>query len=521
MQENDFNYSQEIEKYLTTIAKQSGIVFTGTFIGYILGLVSNFVLARLYGPKILGQYSLVLATVNIISIFTIFGFNNGLVKYISRYRVTKQTKRLNEIIKIAFIYGALFSLIGAILLFLLKDIVANNVFKDSGLVNCLVYGSWLIIPFTLIKILNGLYRGFKQLQYPVISNEIISRIIFSIIIIVFALLNFKNTPIVIASSLFAQMFVVFYLIGKVYTLKIDFKNILLGQIDNNLREKKIKKEFLIYSSTLIFISFMNIILTKIDKIMLGIYMTSEVVGIYNIAATVAGLITFLLVSSNMIFSSVISELYSVNKIKLLGDLYSTITKWIIILTLPVVISMIFFSDTILRFFGEAYIIGSSALIILALGQMINAIVGANGSILSMCGHERLLLKNNISMAIMNIIFNAILIPKFGILGAAIATGFSIATINIIKIFQVKYLLNIIPYNKEYLSILFNLPVVFLSSFLVKMYWDNIWSVFVITAVNIGISIFVSYQFKTKLDESIFEKFKSKIKELLIRSCQND
>jgi len=45
MQENDFNYSQEIEKHLTTIAKQSGIVFTGKFIGYILGLLSNFVLA--------------------------------------------------------------------------------------------------------------------------------------------------------------------------------------------------------------------------------------------------------------------------------------------------------------------------------------------------------------------------------------------------------------------------------------------------------------------------------------------
>jgi len=516
MQENDLNYSQEIEQHLTTVAKQSGIVFTGKFIGYILGLVSNFVLARFYGPKILGQLALVLAVVNIISIFTIFGFNNGLVKYISRYKVTKQTKRLNEIIKIAFIYSVLFSIIGAIVLFLLKDIVANSIFKDSGLVNCLVYGSWLIIPLTISSIFNGLYRGFKQLQYPVISNEIIRRIVFSTIIIIFAFLNIKNTPIVITSLLFTQILVIFYLIGKVSTLKIDFKNILLIPIKNTLKEKKIKKEFLIYSSTLIFISFMNIILTKIDKIMLGIYMTSEVVGIYNIAATVAGLITFLLVSSNMIFSSVISELYSVNKIKLLGDLYSTITKWIIILTLPIVISILFFSDTILRFFGEAYIVGSSALIILALGQMINTFAGANGSILSMCGHERLLLKNNISMAIINIIFNAILIPKFGILGAAIATGFSIATINIIKIFQVKFLLNIIPYNKEYFFILIILIVVCLSSLIIKIYWNSIISVILITVINMGISLFISYNFKSNLDDIMFEKFKRKIKLMLIK-----
>jgi O-antigen/teichoic acid export membrane protein len=516
MQENDFNYSQEIEKHLTTVTKQSGIVFTGKFIGYIFGLVSNFILARFYGPKILGQFALVMVTVNIISIFTIFGFNNGLVKYISRYRITNKTKRLNEITKIAFTYGVLFSVIGAILLFLLKDIVANSIFKDSGLVNCLIYGSWLIIPLTLIKIFNGLYGGFKQLQYPVISNAIIGRIIFLIIVIISALLNFKNTPIVIASSLFAQILVVFYLVGKVSTLKIDFKNILLIPIDNTLKEKKVKKEFLIYSSTLILVSFMNIILHRIDKIMLGIYMTSEVVGIYNITVTVAGLITFLLVSSNMIFSSVISELYSVNKIKMLGNLYSTITKWMIIFTLPIFIAILFFPDTILNFFGEAYTIGSTALVILALGQMINVFVGANGSILNMCGHEKLLLINNISVAIINIIFNAILIPKIGISGAALATGMSIAIINTVKILEVKFLFGIIPYNKEYYFILINLLVMCLSSFITKIYWNNIVSVVMVTVINIGLSIFISYKFKSNLDKIMFDKFKVKLKMMLAR-----
>ena len=516
MQENDFNYSQEIEQYLTTIAKQSGIVFTGKFIGYILGLVSIFVLARFYGPKILGQYALVLATVNIISIFTVFGFNNGLVKYISRYRATNQTKRLNEIIKIAFVYGTLLAIIGAILLFLLKDIVANGIFKDSGLVNCFIYGSWLVIALTLISIFNGLYRGFKKLQYPTISNEIIRRIIFLIIIIILALLGIKNTQVTIISLLLAQILVIFYLIGKISALKINFKKILLTSVNITRKNQGIKKEFLIYSSTLVFISFMHIILTKIDKVMLGIYMTSEVVGIYNIAATVAGLIKFLLVSSNMIFSPIISELYSSHRIKMLNELYSTITKWIIILTFPIVVSIIFFSTTIMKFFGEEYIFGANALIILALGLMINAFVGANSYILSMCGHEKLLLMNNILMAIINIIFNAILIPKIGILGAAISTGISIAIINIIKVFQVNFLLNIIPYNKEYLSLLFNLPVIFLSSFLIKIYWDNILSVFIITLVNISISIFISYKFKSKLDEIMFEKFKVKIKVMLAR-----
>jgi len=49
--------------------------------------------------------------------------------------------------------------------------------QDFDLVNCLIYGSWLVVPLTIISIFNGLYRGFKQLQYPVISNETIRRIV--------------------------------------------------------------------------------------------------------------------------------------------------------------------------------------------------------------------------------------------------------------------------------------------------------------------------------------------------------
>jgi O-antigen/teichoic acid export membrane protein len=213
----------------------------------------------------------------------------------------------------------------------------------------------------------------------------------------------------------------------------------------------------------------------------------------------------------MIFSPIISEIYSSRKIKMLGDLYSTITKWIIIFTLPIVISIVFFSNTIMKFFGQAYTIGSSALVILALGQMINVFVGANGIILNMSGHERLLLINNISMAIINIIFNAILIPKIGILGAAISTGMSISIVNIVKLFEVKFLLGLIPYNKEYFFILINLLIICLSSFITKIYWNNIISVVIITIINMGISMLISYKFKSNLDEIMFEKFKRKIK----------
>ena len=120
------------------------------------------------------------------------------------------------------------------------------------------------------------------------------------------------------------------------------------------------------------------------------------------------------------------------------------------------------------------------------------------------------------MAVINVILNAILIPKIGILGAAISTGMSIAIINTVKVFEVKFLLGIIPYNKEYFFILLNLLVICFSSFTTKLYWNNIVSVIIITIVNMGISVFISYKFKRELDKIIIDKIVTKAKTIFAK-----
>ena len=249
--------------------------------------------------------------------------------------------------------------------------------------------------------------------------------------------------------------------------------------------------------------------------MIGIYKSSTMVGIYNIAARIGTLASFLLTSSNAIFSATISELYQSDKIKTLENIYSTITKWLIILTAPIILSMIFYSDIILSFFGQEYIKASNVLVLLALGQMISVSVGANGFILSMTGHEKLFLFDNFIMAITNIVLNIVLISRYGILGAALATCISVAVFNIIKVFQVKRLLNIIPYRKNYFHIIINFftMIVTIVSINKLLPYDNIIIVIIITIINLILSVSISYKFKDGFDEIVFNKLSIKINRL--------
>ena len=107
-------------------------------------------------------------------------------------------------------------------------------------------------------------------------------------------------------------------------------------------------------------------------------------------------------------------------------------------------------------FGNSFKSGAFILVILALGQFINVITGSVGYLLMMSGNERLLRNNIIFIAVLNLTLNLLLIPKYGILGAAISTSVSLALQNIISMVIVKYRLGIwtfplFPRNKEYIA----------------------------------------------------------------------
>lgn len=500
---------KELESHLVKTTKQSGIVFISKFIGYILGFAINFIMARYYGAEIMGQYTLINTYIQMILIFTIFGLDNGMVKYVARYNSKNDEKTVYKVIKIALTYTIILSLIGTIITFVFRKYI-GLIFNDNILANSLVIGSFLIIPRTINRLFGGIYRGFKQIKYYILAKQVYTKLIRIVLLIIFIFFNIDTLNNVIITLLISSLFISIFLFYQFKNFDINLKKIIFDIFNFNNNNKKIRNQLLSYSSTMILISFMSVILSRTDRVMIGIFSSSSSVGIYNIAATVGGLATFLLSSSNMAFAPIISELYTQDKVSILNDLYSTITKWIVMFTLPIIVTIIIFPETILSVFGAEYIDAKYVLILIALGHMINAFVGANGLILNMSGHERFELYNNIMMSVINIILNLILIPRFGILGAAIATCLSITTINILKVIEVKKYLNIFPYNKEFLITLLGFLVNVGFALSVKIYFNNIGVVIIITTINLLLSLVLLFINKNELDLLLFKRVKNKL-----------
>jgi O-antigen/teichoic acid export membrane protein len=189
-----------------------------------------------------------------------------------------------------------------------------------------------------------------------------------------------------------------------------------------------------------------------DRLILGFFLKSADVAVYNIGALIASLTVFVLFSFNMIYSPVIADVYHRDRVDLLQNLFRSITRWVIIFTLPMYAWILAAGVPTLSVFGKEFVRGYVPLVLLATGQMASACTGSVGITLAMTGHQKYNVYNAIAMAILSIGLNAVLIPRMGIAGAGLATGTAYFLINLARLIEVRILLGITPYDRATLKV---------------------------------------------------------------------
>jgi O-antigen/teichoic acid export membrane protein len=132
-------------------------------------------------------------------------------------------------------------------------------------------------------------------------------------------------------------------------------------------------------------------------------------------------------------------------------LYQTTSRWALTINLPLVLIMILFPKQILAIFGQSFVGGANALVILACAEFINVITGTSGPIIDMTGLNRLKMANSILVVTVSIGANVLFIPMWGLIGAAAAAFVSVAVINSARMIEVYVLYRLLPYNRTLLK----------------------------------------------------------------------
>lgn len=183
---------------------------------------------------------------------------------------------------------------------------------------------------------------------------------------------------------------------------------------------------------LAFVAGMQVINGYADILILGFFTSSDKIGIYRVATQTATLVAFILQVVNTVVAPHFARMQAAGEKAQLQKLVTRSAQLTLLSALPIALTLILFGDVVLEIlFSSDYTGGYLPLAILAVGQLINAGVGSVGILLNMTGHERETAKGVALAAFINIPLNLILIPVWGMAGAALATSVSLIIWNIV------------------------------------------------------------------------------------------
>ena len=130
------------------------------------------------------------------------------------------------------------------------------------------------------------------------------------------------------------------------------------------------------------------------------------------------------------------------------DSYQAVSRLSIMAALPIFCCLFLFSSEILSIFGSEFVDGRWALMILALGQVFNTATGSANTVLLMSGQSRLVMRNTVVMGVVLLATTAMIIPFWGITGAALAAATIFILTNVIRVSQVWRLHHVQPYSTD-------------------------------------------------------------------------
>lgn len=451
--------NKKVGENLNILAKASFFVFLSLVLSKVLAYFYRIIIARAYGVEIYGLFSLAVIILGWFIAFASLGLYEGLVRYIAIYLAKKQENKVKTVIQVGLKSIVLSGLIMGVLLFLLAETISIRLFNEPGLIIFLKSFSILVPVMVLSYHYLGILRGHEKIKEYSLSYNVIQNLGKVTFIIILGFIGLQTKAIILAHIIgtFCMLFVAYFFSRKVLEKISKIKPL------NGEDRKALRKELFSYSLPLIFFLIIYNIFYWVDSVFIGYFKTSIEVGFYNSAVPIAALLTLAPEVFIQMLFPMISKEYSKNDIHQVKEITKQTTKWIFLFNLPIFLSMaIFPSFFISILFGQEYLIASSSLRILALGNLIFSTLGVSQQILSTKGKSRLIFRNSALALLLNLVLNLLLIPRSeilsidnssGMIGASIATAISLVFFGILLTYYSHKELNIIPFRRKMLPVL--------------------------------------------------------------------
>lgn len=430
------------------VAKQSVLNTIYNYVGFIFGALNTlFLFTHIFNKTDYGLVTYLATTGNLLWPFLTFGMHNTLVKFYHSYTTQEEKNYFFSWILILPIITIL--IVFCAYLFFFNEI--HGYFENANAVVSPYI--WMIFVLGLCAAYFELFFSWAKIHLKSVSGNFIKAIFLRVVISFLLLLVYLNY---ISVSQFMYAFAFSYLLRAILMGIIAFK---IHPFSFQFNRLKNTKELITYSALILIASVVSVYLLDLDKIMIEYFLPIEKLPSYSIAIYIASVIAVparaLLQITTPLTAKFLNEkdynsLNSLNKKSSTnGLLISGIIAVLILTNTPAIFELV----------PKNYELFIEIVVCISLVKVFDASLGVTNSILMNSDAYRLVLFFGVAVLVIAFGLNILLIPEYGIIGAAVATLISYAVFNSIKLIFVMKYFNIHPYQLKSLGILLVFSVI--------------------------------------------------------------
>lgn len=396
----------------------------------LASMTTSIIIARIYGVEIIGIVAMLNSFFMLSTIFTVLGTNTSILRLIPEH-LTKYspTSAFNIYRKIQYFVAGVSMITGSIL-FLSSGFIAETIFSKPNLRFYFALGAAFIIFKSLMILNTQAVRGIRLIRLYAFMQTLPSLSKLIIIVTITIFFFHKDNPIY---AMFGS--ITFTALAGVWIMERAFKKI--AKPSDTLHSIPMK-EIMATSLPMLMTATMAIVTGQTGVIMLGIFRSEAEVGYYSVAVKLAFLTAFILKAVITVAAPKFSNLFYSNKIDELFYVAKKSAKLIFWTTVPILLSLIVLGKSIITLlYGSNFIVAYWAMIILIMGNFLTSISGATAMFMNMTGNHKIF-RNIIFISVLtNVGLSVLLIPDFGIYGAAVSSMASLVLWSIITLFYIK------------------------------------------------------------------------------------
>ena len=434
------------------VIRQSFKASVSNYVGIGIGFISLFFLfPYFFTPEQFGAIRLLIELSAVLSGFALMGTNYSINKYFTYFKNDSNGHNgfffyslLAPALGLVLVFGALFIFKTDLLkLFNAKsDLITNDLISVLG---------GLVLATVCLTIIEVSSANFGRIAKPYFIREVVQRIgIISIAFLFYlGILDFIACTWGIVGIYSLSVLLNFYFFRKLGKLSLK------PNPPFYKKNKPLFKDMTKYTAFLFFGGVSGLFINKIDFVMVSHMKSLDYTAIYTVAFYLASFIEIPRRSMSQILTPIISEHIKNSNFKELSNLYkrSSITQIFMgtFLFFAIWLNLDTFYEIMPK--GEIYRMGKYVVLIIGIGKLIDLSTGAASPIIATSKFYPVAFISFVLGAVIGIAGNVILIPIYGINGAAIATSLTFLMIMLLVTLVIKKYFKMIPYTKNHLKLL--------------------------------------------------------------------